>query len=453
MKTKSKKKMPMFLYAIIMTVVFFALTQGVIWGYASDVIMDAIDNAPKSELVISEAILAFLVLIVMLLFKNQYVFTEKGEKFLPSLRYGVFYIIFACMFISLNGGDFGSMPIGGVINLIRGCFLVGIAEEFLCRGWLLNEFLERYGNTKKGIWASIIISGVIFGIMHIGNYINGGELWGTVTQILSAAATGIFLGVIYYRTKNIWATVALHGLWDFSLFLSELAPIEEMQPDVSTGVLGVVVGVILAFAELINLKPYLKNISAKIKFGEILKYALFALGAFILGLSLQAVIMFSKVDEGNNYKYDNLALEEYAITKANYSEYYLDNGDVSIKLSKNDKDQLTLTNMTSKQFVEFDEDITYYMIVENSDKYVLGYIYYDKDSNAFLKYIYISKEDISNSYQFLNDTKTNMKSYLIKPAYLYVLSDHDNSYLTAYNRDYGYFVLVEDGKMAILNRD
>ena len=82
MKTKSKKKMPMFLYAIIMTVVFFALTQGVIWGYASDVIMDAIDNAPKSELVISEAILAFLVLIVMLLFKNQYVFTEKGEKFL-----------------------------------------------------------------------------------------------------------------------------------------------------------------------------------------------------------------------------------------------------------------------------------------------------------------------------------------------------------------------------------
>ena len=32
----------------------------------------------------------------------------------------------------------------GIINIGLLCFLIGIYEEFLLRGWLLNEFLERY---------------------------------------------------------------------------------------------------------------------------------------------------------------------------------------------------------------------------------------------------------------------------------------------------------------------
>lgn len=159
-------------------------------------------------MVLSEAVLASLVLILMLLFKNSYVFTQPHEKFSKGLFYGLYYIIIASFttFVAFMVVSF-KFNVYSLLNVFVGCFLIGVAEEFLCRGWLLNEFLERYGDSKKGVWYSIIISGIIFGLFHLGNISSfGQDIPETISQVVSAAGTGIFLGLIYYKTKNIWST-------------------------------------------------------------------------------------------------------------------------------------------------------------------------------------------------------------------------------------------------------
>ena len=87
--------------------------------------------------------------------------------------------------------------------------------------------------------------------MHLGNIFTMGQSVAlTIAQILGAAATGVFFGVIYYKTKNIWTVVALHGLWDFSLFLGNVAPIYQTSEYVrSVSAIGMVFAVLIAAAE------------------------------------------------------------------------------------------------------------------------------------------------------------------------------------------------------------
>ena len=79
MKIKNSKKNSI-LFTILMVIVFFLITELLIWGYGSSILLAAITNYPKGELVITEAVLASLVLIVMLLFRNGYVYTQKHER-------------------------------------------------------------------------------------------------------------------------------------------------------------------------------------------------------------------------------------------------------------------------------------------------------------------------------------------------------------------------------------
>ena len=248
-----KKKPNVILYTIFMIIIFWGITNLGIWGYGSNTLIDAITEYPKGSLVLNEAVLASLVLILMLLFKNSYVFTQPHEKFSKGLFYGLFYIIGSIIFVLMFGvmASFKFNPFV-ILNLTVGCFLIGVAEEFLCRGWLLNEFLERYGDSKKGVWFSIIISGIIFGLMHLGNiYTAGQDIPSTISQALSAAGTGIFLGLIYYKTKNIWSVIFLHGFWDFSLLLSDISPVQSTTEIFTTlSVVSLVFTILSFFAEL-----------------------------------------------------------------------------------------------------------------------------------------------------------------------------------------------------------
>ena len=204
--TENNKKRPnIIFYTVYMTIMFLAITLGIIWGFGSSFFMRAISYYPNGTLVIGEAILAALVLIVMLIFKNGYVFSQKKEPLKVGLKYGMFYIILGTLFVVVFGiGGEGLKNPYSVANTIVGCLLIGITEEFLCRGWLLNEFLERFGDTKKGIWYSIIISGFIFGIIHLMNiYTDGQNVITTVLQTINEAGSGIVFGIIYYKTRNI----------------------------------------------------------------------------------------------------------------------------------------------------------------------------------------------------------------------------------------------------------
>lgn len=456
-----KKKPNIVLYTLLMIFLFVIITEGIIWGYGGSLLYTSITNFPQGDLVISEAVLAIMVLIVMLIFKNSYVFTQKKEKLGTSLYYGLFYLIGAGFYTIMSGVIAGGLFSGPltIVNLVIGCLLVGICEEFLCRGWLLNEFLERFGDTKKGIWYSIIISGIIFGLMHLGNIftVHQGVIT-TIMQVINAMGSGILFGLIYYKTKNIWSVIILHGLWDFSVFLGDVAPVTEATEYFSTiSIISLIFTILIVLSQLINIIPYLKDINAKPKKGVI---AYLAILSFFLYMFFSIFIGNLTTKYGETYKYDSIKLKNYAVTRDNYEEYTMrfnEFENYSFTLSQNKHHNLVLTNNNTEYAIEIEcEDLRDYLIIEQKDYFILSYIDYTDSRNYFLKYIYLPKKELSNEDSYLNNIKNNLKKYLIPTSgELLVLSDYDNniSYVSSYDVDSGYYVLVSEDNVSILNRD
>lgn len=457
------KKPNKFWFTVLMGISFLIITEAFIWGRGSDFILHAVLYEPQGNLVITEAVLAGLVLIVMLLYGNSYVFTQKKENVFKGLGLGVFYIITSLFFMSTAISEHGFDNKYAVANLLLGCLFIGIAEEFLCRGWLLNEFLERFGKTKKGIWYSIIVSGLIFGLIHISNiFVMGQAVSATLTQVFSAAATGIVFGVIYYKTKNIWSVIILHGFWDFSIFTMELIPVTEATETINTfSVFGIVMTLIIAAVELLNIIPYVKDIEAKPDKGKIILWASVSFFAYIFAL----VLFSASTTMGDTYTFDHISIPEYSITQDNYSEYYINYSTTTsdteltvdyytFRLKRESDSELSLTNIKTNYKITIQGNNIYdYIIMEEKEQFILGIIDYIDSDNVYFKYVFIDKASINHSNAFLDNISANIKKHLISDISQFViLNDRDNnkSYLTAYSPDYGYYLLTGEDKISIL---
>ena len=450
MKIKNSKKNSI-LFTILMVIVFFLITELLIWGYGSSILLAAITNYPKGELVITEAVLASLVLIVMLLFRNGYVFTQKHERLTKGLFYGSYFIIGASVFILVYRS--GLKEGLAVLNLAVGCFLVGLSEELLCRGWLLNEFLEKFGNTKKGVWYSIIVSGVIFGLIHLGNVLTGQAWSTTIIQALTAIVAGIFFGVIYYKTKNIWSVILLHALWDFSLLLSEIIPIKSETVVLSSfSIIGLVFSLGMILSECISIIPFIKDIDKEPEKESIIVCAIIGFTGFLFCTILSS---FQTVSFKDTYNYDPIHIKNFSVTTNNYQEHFIKEENYYFKLYKDGK-KLIFKNMNNNKKKEWIcEDLKDFIIIKEKDNYIIGFIDYLNHNNYFLRFIRINKEELKDTDEFLEKIDQEIKEYLL-PEDLRLLEIHNrddnNTYLAAYDSDYGYYVLTKEDKIAYLER-
>lgn len=71
-----------------------------------------------------------------------------------------------------------------------------VIEELVFRGAIMRELLQRYSPTK-----SILISGMVFGLIHI-----------NPIQVIGAMIFGFILGWLYYRTRSLVPGIVLHVL-------------------------------------------------------------------------------------------------------------------------------------------------------------------------------------------------------------------------------------------------
>ena len=99
---------------------------------------------------------------------------------------------------------------GTFLYLAIGYALTGFMEEGLMRGIVLHV-LEPTGTTR-----SIIISALLFGLIHIGNLLYRNPAI-VLAQMVGAFVHGIGLGAIRLRTNTIWFPIILHGLHDLVL--------------------------------------------------------------------------------------------------------------------------------------------------------------------------------------------------------------------------------------------
>lgn len=169
---------------------------------------------------IGELLFAIYGIVALLILKKIDVLKFKLEGFKEGLFAGG--IIFVACFIIMLGVATGLIPVtakaSDITIYILQMLLVGVAEEVLFRGILQNSVMDYIGYDTVGkIRLAIIISGVIFGLVHLSNATLPGVSFGAaMQQAISVIPVGIIFGAIYYRSKkNIWTVIILHAINDF----------------------------------------------------------------------------------------------------------------------------------------------------------------------------------------------------------------------------------------------
>lgn len=102
--------------------------------------------------------------------------------------------------IALDGRD----SIALILFFVTAAILAPLFEETFFRGFLLPS-LTRYFST----WQAIVISGLIFAIVHL-----------SLSEVAPLTVLGIILGFVYTRTQNLMASVLLHALWNSGTLLT-----------------------------------------------------------------------------------------------------------------------------------------------------------------------------------------------------------------------------------------
>lgn len=83
----------------------------------------------------------------------------------------------------------------------------GFTEELICRGYLLT----RLDLLIKKPTVSILISSVLFGILHVS--------YGTLGQIIVPFFIGLIFAIHYFKYRNVKIIIISHFLWDFLILL------------------------------------------------------------------------------------------------------------------------------------------------------------------------------------------------------------------------------------------
>jgi len=82
---------------------------------------------------------------------------------------------------------------------------VGMAEELMCRGFVLGRML----NVGMHPVLALLLSSLLFAALHLGN---DGV---TVLSLVNITLAGMLLGVTYLYTRNLAFPIALHTFWNF----------------------------------------------------------------------------------------------------------------------------------------------------------------------------------------------------------------------------------------------
>ncbi|MBS1735769.1 MAG: CPBP family intramembrane metalloprotease [Bacteroidetes bacterium] len=86
-----------------------------------------------------------------------------------------------------------------IISLLLIGVLPGLVEEVFFRGGLQNILMRWF----KGPWFAIILTSVIFSIIHLSYY-----------GFFVRAALGAILGLIFYYTGSLWLSILVHFLYN-----------------------------------------------------------------------------------------------------------------------------------------------------------------------------------------------------------------------------------------------
>lgn len=125
---------------------------------------------------------------------------------------GALAILFAALIGMIFGGlsfqlnqTNGQTAVLSTLGISLAVFIIGaIAEEAFFRGYILQTFTR-----AKLVWFGVLLTSVLFATVHTGN--PNANILSWVNTFLA----GIWFGVAYLKTRNLWFAFGLHLTWNW----------------------------------------------------------------------------------------------------------------------------------------------------------------------------------------------------------------------------------------------
>jgi membrane protease YdiL (CAAX protease family) len=144
---------------------------------------------------------------------NRYIDRKRESNFhlnFFDLLLGVslgFIMIAACILILMLTGNvrlhFKEVP-SSLFYYFLAFIFVAISEELFARGFILHNLYQ-----KKNVYVAIIISSIIFTLLHL---LNSSI---SLIAVINLFLTGILLSVFYLRKVNLSIPIGVHLSWNF----------------------------------------------------------------------------------------------------------------------------------------------------------------------------------------------------------------------------------------------
>lgn len=174
----------------------------------------------------------FLFFMIIACGKQHLIFKNRGsiqESLLVSMPFIIFiFYLGSSLFASYIVEGYSLYSIDNIIAVSLFYIFVGIFEDFLIRGLSLNILLDKFGKTKKGVWLSVFLSSLFFGLIHFTNLMTGASFTGVLIQVISATCIGMYFASIYLRSGSVWTPAFLHGFYDLAVSVPSFFIVNEV---------------------------------------------------------------------------------------------------------------------------------------------------------------------------------------------------------------------------------
>jgi len=158
------------------------------------------------------------------------IYIIKKEKLIKTFSYkitiktlliGFLFYIYIGMNIEIV--NLGNVSLINIVLMIIDALFVGVFEELLFRGLLLLLFLREY--KQGGKYYPVIISSLIFGLVHLLNLFTNPDEVEVFIQVVYAFMIAVFFSGVFIRTRyNILYVIILHALYDIAAGFEDFKP-------------------------------------------------------------------------------------------------------------------------------------------------------------------------------------------------------------------------------------
>lgn len=214
MSNKKIKTVYLFTYIII----FYGL-----WSFREIILRPIFSGAFNGiEFVLIETLTKLLIwtlpAILLIKYYEEELFVGLKEMLINKVKWVKFsliaiaFFIYYLLIIYFSFGKIAVNPAFRVETIISSVLFVGITEEVVFRGWLLNAMLK-----KMKPWYAVIINAALFLAIHFPIWIYRGQFY-NIPMMVNNCIVIILLSTIFswtfIKSKNIFLPIMLHMIWN-----------------------------------------------------------------------------------------------------------------------------------------------------------------------------------------------------------------------------------------------